>query len=308
MVTPAEKFVAALLELPGHEVSRTTLRVLSKQASDRSFRLGEPLDTALVQTIRDNGEDLTAEHVRRIVEGANTQTHLAQLDGSGGYPVFKVAHPTVVWEGLHPKEPKMFAPDMDYHSSPSELDKVASRKLEAAEREKTAASRPTLAIGAEVGSDIGDPKMASARRVRDACSQANEIYDSLKASASWKELAAGMAREKIASAAKQELWSGTSPEKLRTVLSAVDATRWGNRVWEGVASLLGDEFPTIKTAKLLPSLEGVPDQRHPAVRAFGAAVAAEKESDRHKLAAQQALPAAKKAKALKVKAVLGGLR
>ena len=118
---PDEKFFQGLMDMPGVQVDPAVLDTLAKRASAVSVGRGTPLEAEVIQAIQESGEQLNPEHVRRITETANTQTHLSNLDEGGGYPDFSVADPGRVWEGLNQQPaPLPESTDLDYSGPPPE--------------------------------------------------------------------------------------------------------------------------------------------------------------------------------------------
>jgi len=118
---PDEKFLQGLMDMPGVEVDPAVLETLAKRASAVAVGSGTPLEAEVIQAIQASGEQLTPEHVRRVTETANTQTHLSNLDAGGGYPEFNVADPGRVWEGLQSEPPPpVESADLDYSGPPPE--------------------------------------------------------------------------------------------------------------------------------------------------------------------------------------------
>lgn len=121
------------------EVSPETLEMLGKEAASMYLNEGIPLNDAIVKLASEH-EDLNDEHVKRIIEFANTEVFQQKFQNDEDKNVhFPVADPNVIFNDLKSGgSPSLAGPteELDYSYSPSYLSsrdnlaKVASQKDE----------------------------------------------------------------------------------------------------------------------------------------------------------------------------------
>jgi len=133
------KLAEVLIETSPPSIDRETLEFLGKRASAAYIQGGgkETLTTAVSRLIKEADKDLTAEHVRRVCESANNQTHASlfqnrkQASQSIEYPL---ANSDSVISTLGSTEPASDSPAMNHYFNvePGKEIKVARADAELA--------------------------------------------------------------------------------------------------------------------------------------------------------------------------------
>ena len=253
---PAETFANLVMTLPKPEVSPSVLEGMGKRAAALHLAQGMDLNEAVPMVVKEAEHPLGPEHIQRVVEFANQNTHIGYMSQGEEYPSFKVAEPHHVHnEVAGSGEPP---PQTDPFSAEPEV-KVASFDP----GYQASASEHELASLALFTQDMQRSKIALDGRAEHLQSRIDQLENMRK-----------QAQSDFFHRAKRHLLMDGSVSDIARMACGVDGGGFSKAAMGELVEWLSEQVPE---SLIVESLEKqasgkVPNPGHPMVQAFAALV------------------------------------